>query len=65
MKDKKILILDEALNAVDEKEEFDILRKIINEFVDKTIIYITHRNNCNSLFQRKINFNKLKEDKWN
>jgi len=54
LKDNKILILDEALNAIDEYEEIEILKDIINKYKDKTIIYITHRINCKNLFNKII-----------
>lgn len=54
LKNNKILILDEALNAIDEYEEIEILKDIINKYNDKTIIYITHRNNCKKLFNKII-----------
>lgn len=63
LKNSNILILDEALNGIDEFEEYEILKNIIILYSNKTIIYITHRKNCMNLFNRKINFLKLKEGK--
>lgn len=59
VQDRKILILDEALNALDEDEEYEIVKRLVNIYKDKTIIYITHRTNCLELFNRQINFNDM------
>ena len=40
-----ILILDEALSQLEEKEEERIITELKENYQDKTIIYITHRNN--------------------
>ena len=55
LKNSNILILDESLNGIEEKEEVEILKNIINKFKDKTIIYITHRKKCIKLFNKTIN----------
>ncbi len=57
LKDTPILILDEALSEVDQQLEKIILKNIIREFKDKTIIYISHRNN-EELFDQIIRFTK-------
>lgn len=63
LKNNNIIILDEALNGVDEMDEYNILRGIIKEYKDKTIIYITHRNTCVKLFKNILDIKKLKEEK--
>ena len=45
LKDSKILILDEALSEVDSSLERVIIRDIRKYYKQKTIIYITHKNN--------------------
>ena len=45
LKDSKILILDEALSEVDSNLEIEILNDIKKYYWNKTIIYITHKNN--------------------
>jgi ATP-binding cassette subfamily C protein/competence factor transporting protein len=52
--DFKILILDEALSEVDYKLEREIITNLKKYYKDKTIIYITHKNQ-NDLFDRIIN----------
>ena len=47
------IILDEALNAIDEKTRIKILNNIFNFFTNKTIIYITHDNNFSQYFEKK------------
>ena len=43
-KNPKILILDEATNALDTKTEDEILRRIMDRCADKTVIFITHNS---------------------
>ncbi len=40
----KILIIDEALSEVDMETEKNIINNLRNQFKDKTIIYISHKN---------------------
>lgn len=61
LRNSNILILDEALNGMEEAEEVEILKNIMDNFNDKTIIYITHRTKCIKLFDRVINLNEIKE----
>lgn len=51
----KILILDEATNALDKKSETDILKKISKYYPNITIIVVTHRD-VNFKFNRTIYF---------
>ena len=60
LNDFDVLIIDEGLNQVDINLERKILEKIIKKYKDKTIIYVTHRDNNLSLFDRYI---KLQEGK--
>ncbi len=50
----EILILDETLSEVNDELEDEILQNIFNYYKDKTIIYVTHKNNKN-YFKRIIN----------
>lgn len=45
-----ILILDEALNQIEEEEEKEIIKEVKKYLKDKIIIVITHRKNLESLF---------------
>lgn len=49
-----ILILDETLSEVNDELEDKILKNIFKTYKDKTIIYVTHKNNKN-YFSRVIN----------
>lgn len=49
------LIIDEALSEVDEKDEKQIIENILEEFKDKTIIYVSHKTSVAHLFERVIN----------
>lgn len=54
---KKILILDEVLKEVDKDLEVNIIKDIINEYKDKTIIYISHKN-VGFLFNKVLTLGK-------
>ena len=53
LKDAKVFIFDESLNAIDIKKEREILKKIFKEYPDKTFIVISHRFNNQDLFTKK------------
>ena len=48
LKPAKIIILDEALSEVDFKLEEEIIKNIREYFHDKTIIYISHKNQAHN-----------------
>lgn len=59
-----ILILDEATNALDEKNKNELIKNIFELYNDKTIIFISHEEkifkNCNRIFelgQKKLSEN--------
>lgn len=52
------IILDEALNAIDEKTRIKILDNIFKFFMHKTIIYITHDNKFSEYFDKKYYLKK-------
>ena len=54
LKNSKILILDESLSGLENTDEFNIIKNILNAYIDKTIIYISHSKECNSLFEKKL-----------
>ena len=66
-KNTKILVLDEATNALDFDTETSILKKIFNEIEDITILMISHKNKsltfCNRIVE--IKEKTLKEIKVN
>jgi ABC-type multidrug transport system fused ATPase/permease subunit len=49
---KEILIFDEATNAIDVKTEKNILKKLLS-LKDKTVIFISHREEVKKLFTKK------------
>tara|TARA_B110000008_G_C16964610_1_gene561458 strand:- start:91 stop:1740 length:1650 start_codon:yes stop_codon:yes gene_type:complete len=63
--DKQVLIFDEATSALDHVTERLLLSSLKKEFVDKTVIIITHRSEalvfCNEIF--KIENKELKQIK--
>ena len=60
LKDANVLILDEALSEVDIKLESKIIKNIRKYFKDKTIIYISHKNQNNN-FENIINLGDINE----
>ncbi len=60
MNDFKILILDEALSEVDYRLEKEIIKNIRKNYINKTIIYITHKKH-DKLFDRIINIGGINE----
>ena len=54
---KQIIILDEVLKEVEKSLEVKILKDILKEFRDKTIIYISHKN-VSYLFDKTFYFKK-------
>ena len=58
LKNSKILILDEALSELDFNLEKQIIKNLLNNFPDKTIIYVTHKKHDN-LFKKIINFEEV------
>lgn len=60
LRDKDILILDEALNEIEEEREKRIIKNIHKYCNNKTIIYISHRDH-QKLFKKIINIGDLNE----
>ena len=54
LNDFNILILDEALSEVDYYKERTIIRNLKRKYNNKTIIYVTHKNQ-DKLFDTVIN----------
>ena len=50
---KTVLILDEVFNEISILEEKQILKNIFNEYKDKIVIMISHRNSNTNLFNKK------------
>lgn len=48
------LILDEALNSLDEESELTILRRIATDFPEKTVIVVSHRASARALFPFRV-----------
>ena len=52
LKDSNYLLIDEALSEVDLSLEKKIVTNILNEFRDKTIIYVSHKKEMKELFEK-------------
>jgi ABC-type bacteriocin/lantibiotic exporter with double-glycine peptidase domain len=51
-----ILVLDEALNRLDQSEELDIMRDLLQMYANDMILVISHRYNLVDLFKRVYTF---------
>lgn len=58
-KNRDILILDEATNAINTDLEKKILNNILSNFKNKTIISISHNLDNKNIFDKVINLDKL------
>ena len=59
----QIILLDEALSALDKKSEEKILRRLIANFSDCCIIYISHGDAAKHLFDHIVDFDLLVDGK--
>ena len=55
LKEGQIYLLDECLSEVDAKLEKDIIKKLRTYLKDKTVVYISHRDQS-KMFERVVNF---------
>ncbi len=53
LKNSNYLVLDEALSEVSVDEEIEIINKILSKYNNKTIIYVSHKNEISNLFNTK------------
>lgn len=58
LKNANIIILDEALSEVDNKTEKEIIKNIRTNYSDKTVIYISHKNQS-ACFENVINIGDI------
>ena len=56
---KKGLILDEALNGLEESEEVSILKEVLEFYKNNTVIYITHSSKTICLFDSIMNLKEV------
>ncbi len=63
LKESNYLVIDEALSEVDINMEKQIVKDILKEYEDKTIIYVSHKNEVKELFERIINIERSSNDK--
>ena len=60
LKSSNYIILDEALSEVGIDEEKEIIKKIFKKFSDKTIIYISHKEEIIKEFNQKYKLERSK-----
>ncbi len=59
---KKILILDEPTNELDEENEFEIIEKIFSKFKKNTIFLITHNKQLLKYCEKTLHFKNGKAE---
>ena len=59
----QIIVLDEALSALDKKSEEKVLKRLIANFSDCCIIYISHGDAAKHLFDHIVDFDLLVDGK--
>ena len=60
LKDSEFIILDEALSEVGVEEEKEIIKKLFKYFKEKTIIYISHKQEIIDTFSEKYKLERSK-----
>lgn len=60
LKAKNYIFIDEALSEVDFELEKTIVKNILDYFKDKTIIYVSHKNGIEELFDKNIILRSVK-----
>ena len=54
LKNSNYILIDEALSEVDLVLEKDIIKDILKYFKDKTIVYVSHKEGLDELFNKKL-----------
>lgn len=62
LKAKSYIFIDEALSEVDFELEKTIVKNILDYFKDKTIIYVSHKNGIEELFDKNIILRSVKNN---
>ena len=62
LKNSNYLIFDEALSEISTEEEREILSRILKKYKDKTIIYVSHKEEISNMFLNKYLLERRKED---
>ena len=62
LKTKNYIFIDEALSEVDFELEKTIVKNILDYFKDKTIIYVSHKNGIEELFDKNIILRSVKNN---
>lgn len=60
LKDSEFIILDEALSEIGVEEEKEIIKKLFKYFKEKTIIYISHKQEIIEMFNEKYKLERSK-----
>ena len=60
LKESEFIILDEALSEIGVEEEKEIIKKLFNYFKEKTIIYISHKQEIIEMFNEKYKLERSK-----
>jgi ABC-type bacteriocin/lantibiotic exporter with double-glycine peptidase domain len=58
LRDTKVLVLDEATSALDHDSEIKVFELLRNEWQNRTVIFISHRDFAPGTMDRIIEINK-------
>lgn len=62
LRNPEVLILDESVNALDEKTRLIVVKNIISEFKNKILIFVTHDKEILSFVDEVIDLDVIKEN---
>lgn len=62
LRDPDVLILDESVNALDEKTRHEVVKNIMLEYKDKILIFVTHDKDILSFVDEVIDLDTIKEN---
>ena len=62
LRDPDVLILDESVNALDEKTRHEVVKNIMLEYKDKILIFVTHDKDILAFVDEVIDLDAIKEN---
>lgn len=63
IRNPQVILIDESLSSVDEIMEAQIIKNIMDNFIDKTVVCISHRKSTQKYFDKVLRFGRKEEAK--